>query len=131
MFEDLTSAGDLESLCFNMVAEGLQIEFKQKEDPSTSTVSKIDKRAIAEAISSFANSDGGTLIYGIKTQRHGAADIAVELVPIANIDDFESSFRTVCALNISPSVPEIAVRSIKLDGTDQGFLVCEVSRSDS
>lgn len=55
----IVTDADLEALCANAVAEGLQIEFKEKEDPTTAVLSKSEKN-IAQALSSFANSGGGT-----------------------------------------------------------------------
>jgi hypothetical protein len=128
---EITSVSDLESLCFNQVAEGLQLEFKQKEDPSTAVLSKTDQKAIAETISAFANSDGGTLIYGVKTFRKGAVDSAAELVPICDVADFANNVGTVSSLNVSPQVPHVSTRTILVDDrTGEGVLICEVPRSD-
>jgi hypothetical protein len=81
MPSDFSAATDLESLCANAVAEGLRLEFKEKEDSSSAAVSRSDKKQIAEAVSSFANSDGGTIVFGIKTKRSGDSDVAAELNP--------------------------------------------------
>lgn len=130
MQSDFSTSADFESLCVNAVAEGLRLEFKEKENPSTSALSKGDKKQIAEAVSSFANSDGGTIIFGIKTKRSGDSDIASELKPIANVEQFASNFRMVCSLNVSPPVPHVEVRSVALQDSDDGLIVCEVPRSD-
>jgi hypothetical protein len=123
--------GDLESLCFNQVAEGLQLEFKEKEDPTTAVLSKTDQKGIAEVVSAFANSDGGTLIFGVKTHRKGSADVALELVAIADVAQFARNFSTVCSLNVSPQNPRLRVRTIAANQkTNAGFLVCDVERSD-
>lgn len=127
---DLNSSADFESLCVNAVAEGLRLEFKEKEDPSTATLSRGDKKQIAEPVSSFANSDGGTIIFGVKTEKRSGSDVAVNLRPIADIEQFASNFRMVCSLNVSPPVPHTEVRAIACENTGQGFIVCEVSRSD-
>jgi Putative DNA-binding domain len=127
---EFTTISDLESLCINGVAEGLQIEFKIKEDASTAVISKTDKKNIAEAVSSFANSDGGTVIFGVRSQRQGSADVATGLVPISNISEFEANFRTICSLNVSPSLADIVLRAIRTPDSADGFLVCEVARSE-
>jgi hypothetical protein len=119
------------ALCSSSVAEGLRLEFKLKENPNTADLSKIDKRAIAEAVSSFANSDGGTLIYGIRSERTGGLDVAAELVPIANVDQFLKNLELVCGLNISPELRLASARVIyATPGSADGFLICEVPRSD-
>ncbi|HEY5724284.1 MAG TPA: ATP-binding protein [Allosphingosinicella sp.] len=132
MIDVLRTLDDLRSLCDSNVAEGLQLEFKLKENADFPDLGKLDKRAIAEAVSSFANSDGGTLVYGIGTERRGGADVAVKLVPIAEIDRFLSNFKLVCSLNISPELSSVAIWVIYSDSTQTaGFLVCRVERSDS
>jgi hypothetical protein len=126
----ISNLADLRSLCDAGVAEGLQLEFKLKEDPSTAEVGKSDKRAIAEVVSSFANSEGGTLLYGVRSQRRDGADVAVELVPIQDIDRFLNQFRMVCSLNISPELSTISIRAIREGEGTAGYLVCHVERSD-
>lgn len=127
----LSTIDDLENLCALKVAEGLNLEFKLKDDPSVAVLSKNDKRAIAKAISAFANSDGGVLVYGIRSQRTSGSDVATELIPIAAIDHFVAEFRTVCALNINPTLLSTKVESIpSRNGDGSGFLACSVARSD-
>lgn len=130
MAEFLSSRADLRLLCESGVPEGLQLEFKLKEDPRTGTLSKTDKRAIAEAVSSFANSEGGTLVYGVRSERRGGGDVAAELVPIEDIDRFAAEFRMVCSLNISPELPGISVQVIHEEAGTRGYLICSVGRSD-
>jgi hypothetical protein len=122
---------EIESLCTNAVAESLQLEFKEKEDPSTSALSRTDKKQIAEAVSSFANSDGGTIIFGVRSERRGDSDVASELKPIADAADFASNFKMVCSLNVSPSLIPAQVRAVLVPGSNDGFIVCEVVRSNA
>jgi hypothetical protein len=130
MTDEFATDADFESLCFNAVAEGLRLEFKEKEDSSKAALSRSDKKQIAEAVTSFANSDGGTIIFGVKTERRGDTDVASALKPIADVEEFASNFRTVCSLNVSPPIPHIEVRAIRFGGSGRGFVVCKVDRSD-
>lgn len=124
------SLRDLASLCETGVPEGLNLEFKRKEDPRTPDLSRGDKKNIAQAVSSFANSDGGILILGIRSARSAGADIAEELVPIAEVDRFLTQFQIVCSLNVSPELSSISAWAI-YSGEDSasGYVVCEVGRS--
>jgi hypothetical protein len=127
-----TDRAALEALCSSGEPEGLQLEFKEKEDASHGNLSKPDKRAIAEAVSSFANSDGGVLIYGVRSDKRGDVDVATELRPIEDIDAFASAFRVVCAVNISPELSAVNLSVIYADkARRRGFLVCEIQRSNS
>lgn len=51
---------DIQSLIQNRIAESITLEYKQELDR--------DNKEIAKDISALANTDGGTLIYGIKSQ---------------------------------------------------------------
>lgn len=127
----LRSLVDLHSLCENGVSEGLNLEFKQKEDPRTPTLGRVDKKNIAQAVSSFANSDGGILIFGIRSVRYSGLDVAQELVPIAEVDHFLAQFQVVCSLNVSPDLVGLTAWSIYSgDGEASGFVVCEIERSN-
>src|SRR5688572_29654440 len=86
--ESIRNLAQLESLCAAGVSEGLHVEFKVKEDSRNPTLSRVDKRNIAEAVSSFANADGGTLIYGIGTTKRDGIDVASTLQPITNVAEF-------------------------------------------
>lgn len=121
---------DLQTMCESSVPEGLQIEFKEKEDASNPEISKSDKRNIAKVICSFANSDGGTLIYGIRSERVDGVDVAREIRSISNIERFRVQFELVCRLNTSPVLERCTIYAIATDGPD-GALVCEVERSDA
>ncbi|HEX4739406.1 MAG TPA: ATP-binding protein [Allosphingosinicella sp.] len=126
----LSTVDDLRLICKTGVAEGLQLEFKLKEDHATGALSKADKRAIAEAVSSFENSDGGTLVYGVRSKRTSGADVAEALIPIQEISRFAAEFRMVCSLNISPELRGVTVDVLtESDGTS-GYVVCNVPRSD-
>lgn len=121
---------DLRAACDAQTSEGLQLEFKCKEDRSTPHVSKGDRRAIAKSVSSLSNSDGGILVFGVETKREGSADVAASLHPIADIETFRREFDTVCALNISPQPNLTQTRVIEdPEAPGYGYLVCAVERS--
>jgi hypothetical protein len=128
--EFIRNLAQLESLCEAGVSEGLHVEFKVKEDSRTATLSRVDKRNIAEAVSSFANSDGGTLIYGIGTTKRDGLDVASTLDPITNLAEFAVQFALVTALNVSPELEACSTHVIAADEEGSGYLVCEVKRSD-
>ncbi len=63
---------DLLTIVKNKVSESLNLEFKE-----SSALKNTDhhKKEISKDVSSFANSEGGTIIYGIKEENHSAASI--------------------------------------------------------
>jgi len=58
---------DIQSLIQHGIDEGITLEYKQELDK--------DNKEIAKDISALANTNGGTLIYGIKSQDRTPADI--------------------------------------------------------
>jgi Putative DNA-binding domain len=127
----VNSAKDLMELCSSATPEGLHLEYKRKADPNTPSLDKGDKRSIAEAIVSFANSDGGILIYGIESKKIDGLDVAHSLVSIAEIDKFVGEMRLVAELNVSPQVRGLVIEAIpKGDGSGAGFAVCRVPSSE-
>ena len=95
--------------------EGLHLEYKRKADPSPPVLSKDERKAIAEAVSAFANSDGGILVLGVRSETRNHADIAVEIVPIAGIDQLHGEIRKIVELNVSPQVRGVSGREPDID----------------
>jgi hypothetical protein len=130
MFFPIETLADLRQFCASGAAEGLRLEFKEKEDPSTPAMSRTDKRNVAQAVSSFANSDGGMLILGVRTGQKEGADVAEELRPISDVHRFLAQVQLVCSLNISPELPSLSARAVLAEDGTSGFVICEVPRSD-
>lgn len=111
----LTSIDDLRSLVGGETPEGLHLEYKRKADPSTPALSKEERRAIAEAVSAFPNSNEGILILGVRSETRNHADIAVEMVPIAGIDQLHGEVCKIIELNVSPQVRGMSVDVIRAE----------------
>ena len=112
-------------------AEDLYLDFKQKDNADVGAASVNDKRQYAKAISGFANSDGGLLVWGVVAGREGhdaeSPDVARSLNPI-------SSAKTFCAdLNaatLTATKPVVAgVRNLLISdptASESGFVVTYV-----
>lgn len=123
---------DIEGLCAGGTPEGLHLEYKVKQDPSSAELGKDDRRNAAEAIAAFANSDGGTLVYGVRSGRRDGADVAVALAPIARVEAFAAQLRLVAELNVTPQVAGVEVLAIPVaGGTGEGYAAVRVPRSDA
>ena len=74
-FQDLTefTPADIQSLIDNNVEESIHLDFKAA--PALEKTEK-KKDEIAKDVSSFANSDGGIIIYGISEKNHHADSIS-------------------------------------------------------
>src|SRR5262245_20334634 len=77
-------------------AEGLHLDFKQKADRSHGKPGPEDKRTYSEALSGFANSDGGVIVWGVKCQARsgGDPDVATELKPITGHRAFTTNLNS-------------------------------------
>jgi hypothetical protein len=111
-------------------AEDLHLEFKQKHDATKALLSDPDKRGLSKAMSSFANSDGGLIVWGVVakgTNDPEVADVAEALAPISNIDAFHSNLNELISYAINTKLP--GARNLKvLCRTDasKGYVVTYV-----
>lgn len=80
--------------------EPLHFDYKEKRDRRDALLHDDDKRNIAKAVSGFANSDGGVLIWGIK-------DATIEPKPITNIGEFMGKVQDLAGNCVTPKVTEI------------------------
>jgi hypothetical protein len=126
---ELRSAADVQRLCDAAAPEGLLLEFKEKEDPSTPELSRVDKRSIAETITAFANADGGTLVFGVRTRSQQGVDVADEIRPISNVGICKNLVELVASTNVSPSPSQIGITAIETE-KGSGVVVCTLPRSD-
>ena len=67
------SEEDIHNLIESKIEESIHLDFKASGALGTSSS---QKKEIAKDVSSFANSDGGIIIYGIKEQNHVADSIS-------------------------------------------------------
>lgn len=100
--------------------EGLRVEYK-------SSLTETVRRKVPAIISSFANSYGGVLIFGINTQQ-GVAVEPIEGYDIPDREELALSVQNLCIENINPPVfPR--TRQIASDVRGKAFLVVEVDES--
>lgn len=73
-----------------------------------------DKSTWSEAISGFANNQGGVLIWGVDARKDSASgiDAANALVPIKSVDVFQSRLRELTHVATEPPLPGIIVKSM-------------------
>lgn len=106
LFEKLTSMKAEEFLDYcNRILGGVErihVDFKEKRDRRNSKLEDDDKKNLAKAVSGFANSGGGVLVWGLE-------DETLNAKPISNIQHFVQNL-----LQLAPQVTDPIVG--KIDG---------------
>lgn len=125
------SLGSLKRFVTAKTQEDLRLEFKEANDSSFGQ--RDDRRNLAIALSGFANSDGGLLIWGIATTKDSLGiDCAKELRPISAVGGFLGRLVDLTASAVSPIVDGVQHRVIgRPRGKDTGFVVTLVPASAS
>jgi hypothetical protein len=81
-----------------------------------------------KALSGFANSGGGIVIWGIETKKENGFDVPAKIVPVQHARKFEDRLRTFVTSRIDPPVLEVQLRSI-IQGNNAGFVVAYIPES--
>lgn len=99
LFDSLDSYAGLEELITNGEAEGQHLECKAPSGPHLGAGLRAQ---LTEAVSGFANSGGGVVIWGMGTTRHAASglDVLTQIEPIGQATRF--------AQQVERSVPAVA-----------------------
>ena len=108
---------DLQLLKVNKVSEGKTIEYKQ----SLPSNSREDKIKFLSGISSLANASGGDYIIGIVEDK-GVPKI-IEGVEINDLDKEILRLEQIIRNGISPRIPSIIIKSIKLTNKKIVFII--------
>jgi len=108
--------------------EDLHLDFKTIGDPN---LSRDDRKSLAVALSGFANSDGGIVVWGIEARPNPAGvDCAVSVREIAQASLCLTRLNDLTGQCVTPLVDGVEHRAVLLSGT-AGFCVSIVPPSDS
>lgn len=113
------SEGDLETLIEAEIVEGWYVEYKS--DIPKSAGGNLDNIKIAKSISSFANTKGGWIFWGI-TCNGKNKPVAVEGVNLEGYVNFEDQIAKVVNSNISPR-PYYHFKRIELQNGKTVFII--------
>lgn len=113
--------------------ENYYLDFKTTEEQDYAGKRKLlasDKKNYAKAISAFGNSDGGIVVWGVKTGTSDA-DYAVGKVPIKNVSNFASLLEGFTSLLTTPPHTNVSNKIIFEDEkTDTGYVVTHIPKSN-
>jgi len=109
--------------------ENLQLDFK--EINRADLTHKDDKKNLAKALSGFANSSGGIIIWGVKaTKNQEGVDCAQDKSIIVNVHLFISKLNEFTGTAVNPIVDGVLHKPI-LVNEKNGFAVTFIPESDS
>ena len=140
---NLNSVADLQNIIRDKISESNVLEYKERfvlntEDmPSSKNkkrmmeLAEVDKKEFAKDLSAMANSNGGTIIYGIAERKNELGrKVPIELKPIKiNEMDKERLARLIMAL-ITPKI-DFEITYIPDDKEDGGYFVVDIAKSDT
>ncbi|MBN1865786.1 ATP-binding protein [Candidatus Sumerlaeota bacterium] len=108
--------------------EDLTLDFKTVNDPR---LDRDDRKNLAKALSGFANSGGGIVVWGVNASKgNDGVDCARYLSPIQNLGLFKSRLQELTGEMVVPSVDGVQHKSCSSEN-DCGFAVTLVPESDS
>lgn len=108
--------------------EDLYFEFKTVNSSDLSNSD--DRKNLAKALSGFANSAGGLIIWGVRTGKKNKG-CASEVVEIEDLSTFKMRLEELSSSWVSPYVDGVIHKTIPMSGENKGCAVTLVPASDS
>lgn len=121
IFKDIDEIieGDLRTLITNSVIEKKTLEYKQTLPGNAD----LDKKEFLADISSFANTSGGDIIYGIVENRDTGLPAALEGVSVENPDQEITRLDNIIRDGIAPRISGIKIRHIGLSNGKLSLII--------
>lgn len=121
--KDIVEA-DLLQLCTDHVQEDRHLEFKRELKFGTDD----EKREFLKDVTSFANADGGVLLFGVEAEGEHQTASAVPGVAVPNRDEMERTLRSSLISNVEPRINGDEFRWVEL-GSGNFVLVIGIASS--
>jgi len=122
-YATLTSIPAIQALVDAGEAEGLYLECKA---PSSPSLSREQKANLGRAVSGFANTVGGVIIWGVSTTRHAHSDLDIltQLEPLGSIASFSRQVANTIPSLTTPSISSAQSRILKTSSKEtRGLLI--------
>ena len=108
--------------------EELFLDFKNAATKGDK-LEKSDRENYARALSGFANSEGGVIVWGVDARKQGdRGDVAQALAPIENVTRFVSLLEGETSGATDPAIPHVRTLPILVEGVD-GYAITLVRQS--
>jgi hypothetical protein len=107
------------------------LDFKQKSNLKEPSANDDDKANLAKAISGFANTDGGLIIWGVKAkaEKKDDPDVVVDLCPISNLKTFQTQLNHLSGQMTIPPVAGVENRLVpEAPRADRGYVITIVPK---
>lgn len=115
-------------------AETNHLEFKKKDDPKTNAVDPEDINALAKALSQFANTGTGLLVFGVDAGGGKAKGQSFDRVRCLDLIDDAEGFGGLVERRLKtftdPAIGALAVHAVKHPGGKKGVVIVLVPESD-
>lgn len=129
LFDGIRSLEDIQRFVDEEREEDLHLEFKQKKDTRNGAPGPEDKENFSKCLSAFANSDGGVLVWGVKTDHRDQVDRATGCKPIAEPEKFRARLQDSLLGATQPPVDGVSI-AVVLAADGAGFVKCLIPASD-
>lgn len=130
ILEEQFEALDLDAINAHLNAgqeEHVSLEFKAINDPDLRN--RDDRRNLATAMSGFANSSGGLIVWGVEARKNAqGVDGAIGARHIDRLARFIARLNELTGEATRPQIAGVRPKPI-LDGNDRGFAVTLVPES--
>src|ERR1035437_3493581 len=121
----IESQSDIQKLLSLQVKEDLHIAFKTWKDFDIHSPKKLEQLTLM--VSSFANTVGGYIFFGIEAKRRKAIGIVHAAFSQESCDQLEYYLQS----NICPAIEHLSVKRITIDGDEsKALLVIQIPNSD-
>lgn len=127
---DALDRAAIEAFVAGQQEENLHLDFKTL---ASGEFGKSDMKTLAKAVSGFANSDGGIVIWGVDARRPKGSEIdcAQSVHPVPNVNALLSRLNGVMSDVVNPSVDGIVHRAVYVQADGSGVVATLVPASDS
>lgn len=135
LFDQLVSDGEagIDRIISERTLETVQLDFKTKRTPTNGRFEDEDKKVYGKALSAFANSSGGLLIWGVDARKgpDGVDCAQAPGVPISDIEQFQVEAIRFSGDLLMPRHDGIVIASIpSAQASGSGYLLVQVERSE-
>lgn len=108
--------------------ENFYLECKLKSHPERGETDQQDESNFAKALSGFANTSGGIVVFGLKATKINDTDIISDIIPIYDINKFESRLRELESRIVERPVAGVDYRSITISD-NEGLIAIYIPQS--